>query len=244
MLSLARQIKDERVEVYSDGRNLGLAARLNQIADMCRTRVLVRMDADDIMVPGRLERQAAIFARDQAVDVAGATVIAIDETNEILGRYAATRSTSTPSERARAPIFSHPTVAGKASWFRANRYCADLRRAEDKELWLRTYESSTFYIDPEPNLFYRVPNSFNRRKVLDSCKADRAATMPYARKSLTWYERGKLAAEFRAKHLIYATVGARLWPRIQAKRVSPIADAAQWDHLIRVAISARVEGWE
>ena len=49
-LELVQKIKDPRVSVYSDGKNLKLAARLNQIVDLAKYDYIARMDADDLMM--------------------------------------------------------------------------------------------------------------------------------------------------------------------------------------------------
>ena len=56
-LEKALAIKDSRVQVINDGKNLGLGARLNQIAQLASGEYLARMDADDIMHPERIENK-------------------------------------------------------------------------------------------------------------------------------------------------------------------------------------------
>ena len=41
-------LRDERIKIYSDGRNLGLAARLNQACAMASGKYLARMDQDEL----------------------------------------------------------------------------------------------------------------------------------------------------------------------------------------------------
>jgi len=51
-------LRDDRIElVHQDNRGLG--ASLNRGIELCRTPYLARMDADDVSVPERLERQLA-----------------------------------------------------------------------------------------------------------------------------------------------------------------------------------------
>src|SRR4051812_7590490 len=53
-LELARSIEDPRVRVLTDGANRGLPARLNELARASTADIVVRMDADDVMLPTRL----------------------------------------------------------------------------------------------------------------------------------------------------------------------------------------------
>lgn len=53
-------IKDKRVKVLHQ-ENRGLGFTLNRIIEMCQTKYIVRMDADDISLPKRLEQQLAFM---------------------------------------------------------------------------------------------------------------------------------------------------------------------------------------
>lgn len=61
-LALARKYtSDTRVKVISDGRNKGLVYRLNELVKLSDCKYFVRMDADDIMHPQRLENNLDIW---------------------------------------------------------------------------------------------------------------------------------------------------------------------------------------
>jgi glycosyltransferase involved in cell wall biosynthesis len=60
-LAIAHSFNDPRVICWSDGRRLGLAARLNECIDRARGLYLARMDADDIAYPDRLAQQMAFL---------------------------------------------------------------------------------------------------------------------------------------------------------------------------------------
>ena len=71
-LALARKYtSDTRVKVISDGRNKGLVYRLNELVKLSDCKYFVRMDADDIMHPQRLEKQLRylVLARDVGIFV-------------------------------------------------------------------------------------------------------------------------------------------------------------------------------
>jgi len=56
-LAIAHSFSDPRVICWSDGRRLGLAARLNECIDRARGLYLATMDAGDIAYPNRLAQQ-------------------------------------------------------------------------------------------------------------------------------------------------------------------------------------------
>src|SRR3954470_5796718 len=50
-------LRDPRLSVFRNEENLGLAATLNRGIDMAKGEYVARMDADDVCVPDRLQRQ-------------------------------------------------------------------------------------------------------------------------------------------------------------------------------------------
>src|SRR5215471_13304565 len=69
---------DERVQVVTDGKHLGLAARLNTIVRLARGKYVARMDADDLMHPNRLRAQVDFLIRHPAVDGLGCGLVILD----------------------------------------------------------------------------------------------------------------------------------------------------------------------
>lgn len=243
LLAAARAIQDERVSVCSDGRRLGLAARLNQVSSMCETDLLFRMDSDDAMFPDRIAAQKHILLGGD-VDVCGGRLIAMNEKSEISGFYARRRQVETQEQLLTAPYFSHPTVAGRTEWFRRNRYNESIKRAEDKELWLRTRGSSTFYTIDEPLLFYRTPDKFNRAKSIRTLQDDIKVTWPYARKWLGPIGLVKYVVRAAVKASAYVVGGERMWTAKMQSTVTGRAEAIHRysDTLARVS-NTEVKGW-
>ena len=141
---------DSRITVVSDGLNKGLPSRLNQIARLCTTKYLARMDADDLMHPLKLKKQYEILVADNNIDVLGTNAFSIDEINNVVG----VRSEKT-SGLSVTKSFIHPTIIGKTSWFLNNPYDENAIRIEDAELWYRTEKVSVFKMINEPLFFYR-----------------------------------------------------------------------------------------
>lgn len=151
-LEIAKRFEqhDNRVKVFSDGKNKGLGARLNELAMLSNGEYIARMDADDIMHPQRLETQLQILTDNPSIDVLGTNAYVIDENDLVFGmRY------RQQSGLIKVEHFIHPTIMGKKQWFLGNPYDEKAIRIEDAELWYRTKSSSNFYITYEPLLFYR-----------------------------------------------------------------------------------------
>ena len=85
-LALARKYtSDTRVKVISDGRNKGLVYRLNELVKLSDCKYFVRMDADDIMHPQRLEKQLRYLEEHPQADVVGSWAYSIDTGNRVVG---------------------------------------------------------------------------------------------------------------------------------------------------------------
>jgi hypothetical protein len=111
------------------------------------------MDSDDIMHPNRLSVQTDYMLANPKCDVLGTACYSINETNEITGvRFGATEDFSF-EDLFFTNYFIHPTVLGKSSWFEDNLYSNS--RAQDYELWIRTFRHSSFFNIRQPLLFYR-----------------------------------------------------------------------------------------
>lgn len=137
---------DSRIILINDGLQKGLVKRLNQSIEMTQTKYYARMDADDIMFVTRLEEQVSFLENHPDVDVLGASVMTIDNHNNIVGSGLSVGKVSS---------FIHPTVIGRTEWFQKNNYSDWAVRAEDFELWCRTSRNSSFYAIGKPLLFYR-----------------------------------------------------------------------------------------
>ena len=156
--------KDNRIIVYSDGKNLGLQKRLNMLIDLCDTKYFARMDADDVMVPSRLEKQLVFLEQNGEFDVVGGNAYSILSNGSLLGKRNLSVVPSDIYNVFKNGVFIHPTVMGKSAWFKQNKYCEEkyALRAEDYELWCRTFDDSKFYIIEEPLIFYRENESINK----------------------------------------------------------------------------------
>lgn len=150
---------DERVRLVRQG-NLGVVAALNRLVGMARGKFLARMDADDVMVAGRLARQAGFLQEHPAVGVVGGWVETIGEDGELLGevRYAAEagavesglvfRNTlAHPAVMMRAEIFSPPT---------GRTYDVRHKHVEDYGLWMGVSGRWGLANVPEVVLRYRL----------------------------------------------------------------------------------------
>lgn len=190
-VAVAKSFEDSRIKVFSDGENRKIAARLNQLVDMAQGRFFARMDADDEMLPDRLERQVAYLIAHPEVDVLGGGAIIIDETGKAYG------TRNVVSEPTDVSSFIHPTVMGKLEWFRKNRYDERFSGVEDMELWRRSRKRSVFRILNGPVIRYRDPKTLNLKKYFFAQRKN--FLVVFLGKGISFATRLKLAAEVLTK---------------------------------------------
>ena len=157
-LEIINSFKDRRIKIIADTRNMGISDRINQQVDMARGAYFCRMDADDIMFVSRLQVQIEFMVSNPEVDVIGSQAVVIDEKNSIIGNRFCNPDFSRRSI-IREILFIHPTILGKTSWFKKNRYDGKFNGAEDFILWNRSFKISRFHILEVPLLFYRDPGT-------------------------------------------------------------------------------------
>ena len=134
--------RDARVRVIRGPRR-GIAAALGAGLHATDAALVARLDADDLVVPGRFERQQAFLARHPEVLAVGGAAELIDAGGRPFGTV---RYPVRPEEIARALLEGEPALAHPAVTFRreavlaAGGYRAALAPAEDLDLWLRLAE--------------------------------------------------------------------------------------------------------
>lgn len=171
-VEIVKSFNDPRIVLLSDGENKGISYRLNEQIAVAKGKYFIRMDADDIMFPNRLESQLEFLEKNPDVDVIGSSAVIIDNENNIIG-YRETRVPLTVNEAVKSNIFIHPTVCGKTTWFKNFKYQSCMDGAEDYDLWLRTLTSSTFMVSNNPVIFYRDPLEFKIKTYVDRLKRQR-----------------------------------------------------------------------
>lgn len=167
-VDVVRHLDDSRVRVLSDGSHRGLCARLNQIALIAQGAYLARMDADDLMHPERIERQLRSLRANPGIDLIDTATVTVDDELTPMGIRGDRPLDSSPEAVLRNGLLIHPTVMGRAEWFRGNPYDPVYVRAEDRELWTRTCVTTRFTRLCEPLFFYRESLAGNVRNYLRS----------------------------------------------------------------------------
>lgn len=158
---------DERIRYISDGRRLGLAARLNEIIDSSEGDYLARLDADDVAYPERLEKQVEFMMRHPDVDLVGSAALLFRDDGAVEGVLDVEQDHEhLASRRWKGFRIPHPSWLGRLGWFRCYRYDPSMQRAQDQELLMRAVDASRFSCIPEILIGYRKNSVFLRKRLL------------------------------------------------------------------------------
>ncbi len=143
--------------------NRGLVASLNELLERARAPIVARMDADDIALPERFERQLAFLRDHPDYGVIGCWTTDIDEAGEPFALSGADHPVTHRAflgAIAGGPLLCHPSAMMRVDAVRAvGGYHAAFRHCEDYDLWLRLAGVTRLGSLPERLLKYRHTES-------------------------------------------------------------------------------------
>lgn len=211
--AVARSFEDRRIRLDEQPIRVGLAATLNRISELARFPLLARMDGDDIMHPDRIARQVLEFDSDASLDVLGTNAYLIDEQTRLVGAFNEPQLPVSARGFLRSNAFSHPTIMGRTSWFMANPYDESLLRAQDKELWLRTWAKSNFAKLPDRLMYYRVPRTMSAARLRRNEFYNRQILMKYIQSEESRAIRAKFVGTSYSKQALFFAARVKIVAR-------------------------------
>ncbi len=138
-LKIIKSYKDPRIVLISR-KNKGLVASLNEGIERARGKYIARMDADDISMPERFEKQVEYLESHPEVGVVSSFVKMVDPDGNDIGIWQDDVATKTYEEITNMIVkkncFSHPSVVIRTKIIKHYKY-RNIKAAEDYELWLR-----------------------------------------------------------------------------------------------------------
>ena len=161
--------EDPRIIYIKNEENLKLIATLNKGLNLCKGKYIARMDADDISLPTRIEKQVNFLEAHPEIGIVGTYI-------QIFGVRESIWKMDTKDKYIRAHLFcnssfAHPSVMMRTSILRDNHlyYNTDYPHAEDYKLWCDIAQYTKLANIPEVLLFYRinenqVSNKYNKEQ--------------------------------------------------------------------------------
>lgn len=158
---------DPRIRYLKNEKNKGLIYTLNDAVNESNAKYIARMDADDIALPHRLEKQIH-YLKVNPVAVLATRVSLIDANGDPLPDWQGEKNTITFADiKKYLPVnncLAHPSVMAKAEIFKQYPYRENQKYSEDYDVWLRVVASGRRVEKlPEALLLHRIlPTSATR----------------------------------------------------------------------------------
>jgi glycosyltransferase involved in cell wall biosynthesis len=154
---ILRAVRDARVRVITQG-TLGVPRALNRAIAEARGAVIARMDADDVALPERLQRQLEFLQSHPDVGLLGTGAREVDRAGRVV------RTIVPPAgdaEIRRALVWANPFVHASVVFHRqafeaAGGYDPSFPVAQDYELWTRMASVTRMANLAEPLLLRRL----------------------------------------------------------------------------------------
>lgn len=153
--------------------NLGLAAQLNRainkIISLGQYSYIARMDADDICMPNRFEKQLEFLSSCPEVAVVGTAIIEFDDEGGEFIKKMPTGHTELSKGMVKKCPFNHPTVVFNLNVIKHTdlKYDGRLKNTQDYYLWVDLLKKGYKFANLDtPLLRFRVDENFHERRGL------------------------------------------------------------------------------
>jgi len=243
-LSIIKRVagRDPRLKLISRP-NTGIVGALTDGIEAARAEVIARMDADDVCLPQRFERQVEFLRNHPDHCLVGSRVTLIDPDGLPIGTWA-TQTTHEEIDQAhldrRWPVV-HPTVMmRRAAVMAVGGYRKQYNTLEDLDLFLRLAEHGRLANVPEVLLLYRQhfgSTCFERTGTMNDIR-ERIFKETYERRGMTVdVPEDAYRAAPRSKHS-----EATRWAWMALKE-GHVATSRKYARLVIAARPASLESW-
>lgn len=158
---------DSRIKYIKNETNLRLIATLNKGIELCTGKYIARMDADDISLPTRIEKQVQFLEKNPQIGIVGSYLKEFGLSNK-------TWRTEIKDKEIKSYLFfntcfAHPSVIIRQDLLKTTniRYNENYPHAEDYKFWCDLSEHTQFANLPETFLLYRINDNQVSKKYID-----------------------------------------------------------------------------
>lgn len=125
--------------------NIGLTRSLNKGLKECKTEYVARIDADDIWLPSKLNRQVNYLKQNKSVGVMGCWYVNKSGRRTRYFKLPITDKAIKRNIWRINPLGHSCVVIRRAVLERAGNYNEKIRYSQDRDLWFRLFEITDFY---------------------------------------------------------------------------------------------------
>ncbi len=154
-LKTIQAYNDNRIIIINNDKNIFLAASLNKGIKISKGKYIVRMDADDISMPDRLEKQVKYMERNPNIGISGTC-------SEIIGHGSGFSKYEQESNRIKYNLLFechllHPTIIIRNDLIKEHQlyYDESFRKNQDYELFVRAINITDYGNLPDYLIKYR-----------------------------------------------------------------------------------------
>lgn len=164
------RLEDERIKIHKKPENQGLAKALNDLLNCVVHKdyqYIARMDADDISLPIRFEKQILYMEVHPDIDCLGTWAIEIDSKgNEYFRKQMPVTHDECRKLFKKRDCMIHPTVMFRRSYFeKAGLYPEDTYFGEDTMMWAKGFKAGCRFANLPEYLFkFRLDDNFFQRR--------------------------------------------------------------------------------
>ncbi|MGE4511452.1 MAG: glycosyltransferase family 2 protein [Sulfurimonadaceae bacterium] len=146
---------DLRIRYIKNETNLQIVETLNKGISLAKGKYIARMDADDISLPNRFEKQIHLMEQNPDIGVCGSWVEAFCTSKTSTWAYPVTSQNIKIALMFYCP-FAHPSIVMRKKIFTQYHYQKEFQKAEDYYLWTQIKQKFNYANIPEVLLKYRL----------------------------------------------------------------------------------------
>lgn len=164
------KISSDHLFIFKRSDNKGLAYSLNELLNIILPKgyqYIARMDADDISMPNRLEKQITFMERHPEIDCVGTWAIEIDSKgHEYFRKQMPITHDDCLELFKKRDCMIHPTVMFRHSYFeKVGLYPEDTYFGEDTMMWAKGFKAGCKFANLPEYLFkFRLDDRFFERR--------------------------------------------------------------------------------
>jgi len=137
--NLISETRNITLSYHENDGNKGLGYTLNKGVLLCKHEIIMRMDADDIMINDRLAKQFTLLAQNESIMICGTQMECFNETGTLSKTNLPNITWEDYVKNPKHWIISHPSVCfRKSAVLKVGNYDPSITQMyEDFDLWLR-----------------------------------------------------------------------------------------------------------
>lgn len=159
-VDIVRSYSDSRIRLFKNTHDY--IASLNLLLQEAKGKYIARMDADDVMLPNRLEVQYEFMEAHTEIDVLGGQMNMFNNEapKETSWKSQVKEGAVTLSDMISCCCVCHPTTMIRKDSLSQFAYRTDAKYAEDYALWVDLLSAEKrIYNLPDPLIYYRIHNT-------------------------------------------------------------------------------------